>query len=184
VTGAAADPGGVPPLPPGEPEPSLADPAGLLKGHLDYARQTVLRKLDGLSEEELHHSRLPSGWTPLELVRHLTYVERRWLCWGFAAEQLPDPWGDQGVGGRWCVPSGATADEVLAEFRAQCSRSRDIVRGVGLDQRARKGGRFPVGGGTEPPTLGWILCHLLQEHARHVGQLDVVRELADGVTGE
>jgi uncharacterized protein DUF664 len=28
------------------------------------------------------------------------------------------------------------------------------------------------------------MFHMLQEYARHVGQLDVVRELADGVTGE
>ncbi|GAA0449675.1 hypothetical protein GCM10010361_12180 [Streptomyces olivaceiscleroticus] len=44
------------------------------------------------------------------------------------------------------------------------------------------------GGGFNPPdhhpTLSWILFHLLQEYARHVGQLDVVRELADGATGE
>ncbi|MGP4026488.1 mycothiol transferase [Actinomadura sp. 3N407] len=38
----------------------------------------------------------------------------------------------------------------------------------------------------EPPdtlTLVWILFHLLQEYARDVGQLDVVRELIDGTTG-
>jgi hypothetical protein len=40
-------------------------------------------------------SRLPSGWTPLELLKHLAYMERRWLCWGFRAEQLPDPHGDE-----------------------------------------------------------------------------------------
>jgi hypothetical protein len=51
-----------------------------------------------------------------------------------------------------------------------------------LSQRARTGGRFPTG--TEPPTLGWILLHVLQEYARHVGQLDVVRELIDGTVGE
>lgn len=34
------------------------------------------------------------------------------------------------------------------------------------------------------PTLAWILLHVLQEYARHVGQLDVVRELLDGSVGE
>ena len=183
-TAAGPDTGGVPELPPGEPDPSTAGPASLLTGYLDYCRQTLLRKLDGLSEDELRRSRLPSGWTPLDLVRHLTYVERRWLCWGFAAEPVPDPWGDDGEDGRWHVPANATVEEVLADFRAQCARSRDIVRGVKLEERARTGGRFPADGAAEPPTLGWILCHLLQEHARHLGQLDVVRELADGTTGE
>ncbi|MFV5995858.1 DUF664 domain-containing protein [Streptomyces sp. NPDC056231] len=35
-----------------------------------------------------------------------------------------------------------------------------------------------------PPDLIWILFHMLQEYARHAGQLDVIRELADGATGE
>jgi Protein of unknown function (DUF664) len=72
----------IPSLPPGEPDPSVADPHVLLRGYLDLYRETLLRKLDGLSEKEVRTSRLPSGWSPLELVRHLTYVERRWLCWG------------------------------------------------------------------------------------------------------
>ena len=49
-----------------------------------------------------------------------------------------------------------------------------------LTERARLGGRFS----SDPPTLGWILAHLLQEYARHVGHLDVVRELIDGQIGE
>jgi hypothetical protein len=33
-------------------------------------------------------------------------------------------------------------------------------------------------------TVGWILTHLNWEIARHLGQMDIMRELADGVTGE
>ncbi|HEY3004544.1 MAG TPA: DUF664 domain-containing protein [Kribbellaceae bacterium] len=32
--------------------------------------------------------------------------------------------------------------------------------------------------------MSWILLHVLQEYARHAGHLDIVRELADGRTGE
>jgi Protein of unknown function (DUF664) len=39
-------------------------------------------KLDGLPPAELRASRLPSGWTPLQLLKHRTFVERRWLVWG------------------------------------------------------------------------------------------------------
>jgi hypothetical protein len=31
--------------------------------------------------------------------------------------------------------------------------------------------------------LRWILFHLVEEAARHNGHLDILRELADGVTG-
>jgi hypothetical protein len=36
----------------------------------------------------------------------------------------------------------------------------------------------------ETPTLRWVVLHLIEENARHNGHLDLLRELADGVTGE
>lgn len=168
-------------LPPGEPPFTVTDPQELLAGQLDYYRGTLLRKLDGLSEDELRGSRVPSGWTPLELVWHLLHVERRWLCWGFAGEPLPDPWADLGPDDRWRVPDGLSRAEVLRRFAAQCDRSREVAGAATLRDRAATGGRFTA---PDVPTLGWILCHLIQEYARHVGQLDIVRELADGVVGE
>lgn len=175
-----------PPLPEGEPAPTLADPHELLEGHLDFCRSTLLRKARALSEEQLRTSVLPSGWTPLELIRHLTHVERRWLCWGFEAEPVPEPWGDRGPGGSaqdpWRVPAGMSVERVLADFAEQRLRSREISGGARLDQRARVGGRFTTE--TERPTLAWTLFHMLQEYARHVGHLDVVVELAGAGTGE
>ncbi|MGP3976434.1 DinB family protein [Streptomyces sp. 8N114] len=175
----------IPPLPEGEPAPTLADPHELLEGYLDYYRRALLRKAAALPEEELRAGHLPSGWTPLELVRHLQYVEQRWLNWGFAAEQVPDPWGDRGMddaADRWQVPAGMSTRQVLDAYAAQCDRSRRVTSAAKLDQRASVGGRFPTE--EEAPTLAWILFHLLQEYARHVGQLDVVVELAGGGTGE
>ena len=55
----------------------------------------VLDKLDGLDDAELHASKLPSGWAPLELLQHLVFVERRWLVWGFLGRQMAEPWGDR-----------------------------------------------------------------------------------------
>jgi hypothetical protein len=165
-----------------EPPGSLGDPRELLDAYLDHYRDTVLRKLAGLAEEQLRTSRVPSGWTPLELLVHLTWVERRWLSWGFAAEPLERPWGENGPDGAWLAPADRSADELLAEFTAQCARSRAIAAGVPSDRPAATGGRFPTGG--EAPTLAWILFHLLQEYARHVGHLDIARELIDGAVGE
>ena len=39
-------------------------------------------------------------------------------------------------------------------------------------------------GDADTPTLSWICFHVLQEYARHLGHVDVVRELLDGSTGE
>jgi Protein of unknown function (DUF664) len=56
--------------------------AEVLLGYLAYFRSVLVAKLDGLPPAELRASRLPSGWTPLQLLEHPTFVERRWLVWG------------------------------------------------------------------------------------------------------
>ncbi|MET7641225.1 DinB family protein [Streptomyces sp. NPDC005438] len=165
-----------------EPGAERSTPEELLPRYLDFFRSTLLRKIEGLTEQQLRSSLLPSGWSPLELVWHLRFVERRWLRWGFLAEPVDRPWGDADERGRWTVPEGMTTAQVVEEFRRECDRSRALVHGVPLDRRARVGGRFPEE--KDAPTLSAILFHLFQEYARHVGQLDVVRELTDGQAGE
>ena len=84
--------------------------------YLAYFRDGIGRRVEAMSEEEARRSRAPSGWTPLELVRHLTFMERRWFLWGFEGERIPDPFGDE-VDGRWVVPDGLGVAEVLAVWR-------------------------------------------------------------------
>ncbi|HET6299624.1 MAG TPA: DinB family protein [Kribbella sp.] len=166
------------------PDDQLSDTRELHLAWLDYFRETVERKLDGLSEAELRTSRLPSGWTPLELLKHLVFMERRWIRWGFVAEPVPDPWGDSGGNpdAPWRLEPGDTLEGLLDQLRQGAERSRKIVAAADLGESAAAGGRFSAG--EEGPTLNWILFHVLQEYARHVGQLDIARELADGLTGE
>jgi uncharacterized damage-inducible protein DinB len=166
------------------PDDQLGDTGDLHLAWLDFYRQTVERKLSGLSDAELRTSRLPSGWSPLELLKHLVFMERRWLRWGYAGEPFDQPWGDSGGidDAPWQLESGDNLDDLLRELRAGGERAREIVTGADLSSKARTGGRF--GPDDERPTLNWVLFHVLQEYARHIGQLDVARELADGVTGE
>ncbi|GAB2665288.1 DinB family protein [Kribbella swartbergensis] len=164
------------------PSTQEADTIALHLGFLDYYRGVIGTKLNGMSEADLRSSRLPSGWSPLELLRHLVYMERRWLRWGFDGEQVDEPWGDSGgdPDGRWVVGPEDTLPELLARLHEGGETTRRLVTGVDPATRAATGGRFAE----DPPTLNWILFHVLQEYARHAGHLDVVRELADGVTGE
>ncbi len=162
-----------------EPSKDLADPRELLAGYLDYYRDVILRKLDGLPDPEV--SRVPSGWTPVALLKHLAYMERRWFCWDFAGQEIDDPYGDDGPDGRWSATE--PYDEVRAFFLAQCERSRRVVAEAGdLADLASTIGRFQPP--RTPPTLAWTMFHVLQEYARHAGHLDIARELADGATGE
>jgi uncharacterized damage-inducible protein DinB len=162
---------------PTDPQPNLAE---VLLRYLDYFRSVVLDKLGGLSEADLRSSRLPSGWTPLELLKHLTYVERRWLVWGFLGQDVADPWGD-GRNGRWWVGADETLAGLIEGLTDQAAVSRSIVEAHDLSEIGEPGERWE---GAPPATLERILLHLVQEYARHTGHLDIVRELIDGRVGE
>jgi uncharacterized damage-inducible protein DinB len=148
--------------------------------YLDYFRSRLTAKVESLPADERRRSRLPSGWTPLELVKHLRYVELRWLEWGFEGRDVGDPWGD-GKDGRWFVGPDETATTLLADLHAQAARSRAVIEAHPLDETGQPGERWD---GADPPTLERVLFHLVQEYARHVGHLDIVTELVTGRSGE
>jgi uncharacterized damage-inducible protein DinB len=163
-----------------EPGPDAVDPAGKFLDYLDYFRSEVRRKVADLDGPDLHASRLPSGWSPAELVSHLAHMERRWFVWGFLGEDVGDPWADHDEAHHW--KATGPVDEMLDALDAGGVRVRAIVTSHGLLDVASTGGRFADG--TSPPTLLAILFHVMQEYARHVGHLDIARELIDGTTGE
>lgn len=162
-----------------EPRPSPAGPAQLFSDYLDWYRETAIAKVTSVSAAEQRASRLPSGWTPAEMLTHLAHMEQRWFVWGFLGEQVEAPWGDD-RDGRWHVPERTTVDDLIGVLRSVGARTRAVLGSTPLDQPAEVGGRFD----RDPPTLLWICFHVLQEYARHVGHLDVVVELAGGPTGE
>jgi uncharacterized damage-inducible protein DinB len=164
------------------PEPTTAVPARaeVFLGYLDYFRSCLVSKLGALPASDLRTSRLPSGWTPIELLKHLTYVELRWLVWGFEGRDIGEPLADS-RDGRWYVTASETLEELQASLAAQAARTRAIVESHELAEVGQPGDRWD---GADPATLERILFHLVQEYARHIGHLDIVCELADGQTGE
>lgn len=153
----------------------------VLTGYLDYFRAALLVKVASLPPERLHVSTLPSGWTPLALVHHLTHVERRWLVWGFEGRTVEHPWGDADEDGVWQVPPGTDAETLLERLETQGRVSNAVASAHGLDEIGAPSPRWE---GSPPPTLERVLLHLVQEYARHLGHLDVVVELAGAGTGE
>jgi hypothetical protein len=152
----------------------------LFVSYLNFFRQRIIDKSGELPTALLSRSTLPSGWTTLELMKHLRFVEFRWLEWGFEGRDVENPWGDRD-GDRWHTTPSDTLERLGAELVAQGERTSDIVARHGLDERGAPSERW---NGEEPPTLERVLFHLLQEYARHVGHLDIVAELANGEGGE
>ncbi len=68
------------------------DPVGselvLLSQYLDYQRETMLSKTNGLTREQLARKHPPSELTLAGLLYHLSMVEEVWMEVRFAA--LPD----------------------------------------------------------------------------------------------
>ncbi|MGH3342836.1 MAG: DinB family protein [Carbonactinosporaceae bacterium] len=162
----------------------VCDVRELVLGYLDWYREALLRKTAGLSDAQLRTPVDPLGWSPLGMIKHLGWVERRWMRWGFAAEKVlvypPSDVPSDEV--EWGVDADESTESVLSAYVDEVRRSRSIAAAADLSESAQIGGRFTTV--EQAPSLGRILFHLLQEYARHVGQLDVARELIDGETGE
>jgi uncharacterized damage-inducible protein DinB len=156
----------------------------MLSAWLDFHRATLLRKCDGLADDQLRlRSVPPSGLSLLGLVRHMASVERGWFRSALAGEDVPplfrtaeDPDGD--------FAGADTADpgETFRVFDAECDLARRAVAAApDLDAFARAERRR--GGVPQRFTLRWIMLHMIEEYARHNGHADLLRESIDGVTG-
>jgi hypothetical protein len=85
------------------PEPTTVVPsrAEVFLGYLDYFRSRLVSKLEALPDGELRVSRLPSNWTPIELLRHLVFAYCLPMAAGDAELCCPavSPAGGYGSGG-------------------------------------------------------------------------------------
>jgi hypothetical protein len=140
---------------------------------LGFARHCVLKKTEGLTDDQLRRSLVPSGTTLLGLVQHLTEGERYWFGHHVAGDSsASDVSFDMQVQAERDVP------EILADYRAAALASDTILTDVGnLDSRVS----VPIDG--EYLHVRWVVAHMTSETARHAGHADIIREQLDGVTG-
>jgi uncharacterized damage-inducible protein DinB len=140
---------------------------------LRFARGCVLKKTEGLDEEQLRRVLVDSGTTLLGLVRHLTDGERYWFGYTLAgSEAFADVDFDMELAG------SVSAARVLADYREAIADSDAAIAAAG-DPDARAA--VPVD--DEQLSLRWILAHMTGETSRHAGHADILREQIDGTTG-
>jgi uncharacterized damage-inducible protein DinB len=151
---------------------------------LDHQRETILRKADGLTKEQLAQALPTSSLTLGGLLNHLALVEDSWLRVRFSG--LPDDelWAgidwDADPDHEFRTAVDLQPAELRRRYEQACARSREVVAGAGsLDQvsvaERQNGLHFD---------LRWVLLHLIEETARHAGHADLLREAIDGITGE
>jgi Protein of unknown function (DUF664) len=168
----------------------MASEREALLGCLDMQRTGVLRILDGLSEEALNSPVLPSAWTCLGMLQHLTLNERYWFRWAVGGQDLP---GTEVVDGRchivledmpdpaneWLVAPQLSADTVRTRYRNEIDHANAAIVEAGMDDLPRHYDGWWVMFGENTVNVRWIILHMIEETAQHAGHLDIVRELVE-----
>jgi uncharacterized damage-inducible protein DinB len=156
-------------------EQELSGERTTLESFLDDYRDIVVRKVSGLSDTDARRSLVASSTTVGGLIKHLRWAEYGWFdqllqersndnrrthdrSWEF--EFLPEE----------ALPA------LITDYQTQCEESRRIAARYPLDHVVPHR-RF----GTV--SLRWIYVHMIEETARHTGQIDILREQLDGATG-
>ena len=163
------------------PRPWPDDDLDLISAVIDYFRflhDTAVNKVAGLSEDQARVAPIPSSpvVSPLGLIQHLTAVYRQHLQIHLAGSDLPTLWPTRDTAADFRVADGDAIADVIAAFDAEFARAMTAVRAADPDAMVAAYGR--------PVRVGRLLADVQQEVARHVGHLDIVRELIDGATGE
>jgi uncharacterized damage-inducible protein DinB len=156
--------------------PVAGDEKQVLAGFLDHYRKVLLGICDGLSDEDLRRSFVPSGTSILGMIKHLAYVERGWFQEGIAGRKVDFPFGDDDLDGDFRIEPEETTEQILDLYRAECAKSRAILEEASLDALSEDSTR------TADYNVRWIVAHMIEETARHAGHADIIRELIDGRT--
>ncbi len=137
---------------------------------LYYLRGAVMRKVEGLSDEEARWKPNGALISLLGIVNHLTHVEWRWIEGGMRDREVSRSEEEFSPGRE------LTVQVALAAYRARAAATDAAVRSMpSLTEPCRW---------EENTDLRWVLIHLINETARHAGHADATRELLDGTTGE
>ncbi len=161
--------------------PPSWDERASLATFLDYVRDTARAKCDGVSPDDARSAPLPGSplMTLCGLISHLHWVEYYWFEVILLGGEDKGPWTKEDPDREMRIAVDIPLADLLSAYEEQAARYRKLVAEHDLDTIAKK----PFRGG-EHPNLRWILLHLIEETARHNGHIDILREMADGVTGD
>ncbi|MDP1877068.1 MAG: DinB family protein [Actinomycetota bacterium] len=156
----------------------FVDERSMLQGHLDANRADIVRKASGIPWDLATRRLGPTPTSIAGIVQHLVDVERWWFRHYLLGEDGvalhstdDDPDGD------FDLADDVTMQSLLADYDVACEESRAIAARHELTDecvRARRDGTHP--------TLRWVYVHMIEELSRHLGHLDIYRELLDGQT--
>ena len=168
--------------------PLIADEQTMLLAWLDFHRDTLRLKTEGLTSDQLSAPLPPSTLTLGGLLKHMALVEDHWFSVVLLGNDKAEPWRDidWDADPAWEFHSAFddSPEDLRRWFDDACAASDRALKRVladgGLDALAEResrhtGGKF---------SLRWIVTHMVEEYARHNGHADLIRESIDGSTGD
>lgn len=161
---------------PVEPDLQPEDERTALVQRLDHYRALASAAHGDVPWEDASTRLLPAtDMTIAGIVKHLAWAEDRWFQGRLAGAEMPPPWDQPGADDPDRAMRLAPEDTVgsISElYAAACDRSRRTIAAcTSLSQRAAV-----PSFGKGPVNLRWILVHMIDETARHVGHLDLLRD--------
>lgn len=147
-----------------------SDERELLLRWLHYLRGAVIRKAEGLTDEQSRWASDGALISLLGIVNHLAHVEWRWIDGALLGQQTGR------TEAEFTPAPELTVSAALVAYRDRAAATDAAVRATpSLEQPCT---------GEQAVTLRWVLLHLINETARHAGHADATRELLDGTRGE
>ncbi len=162
-----------------QPDLAPASERAALTAFLDKQRDILVRKVEGVSDEDARLAPTASSLSLLGIIKHCALWERRWFQVIYAGRSIPGDWPAvrSPIRADFAVGADDSVLTWLGFYAEQAEESRRIVAGAELDSRCA----LP---GMEDHNLRWVLMHHIEEVARHAGHADIIRETIDGSTGE
>jgi len=162
---------------------------GDLKRHLwrelQDQRDSLLGKIDGVSERELRLPRTPTGTSLLGILKHSLNMEYGYFGPTFGRTgDLPGlvPFSafDEDPQADWYATAEESAASLVALYRQVQEFADETIDQLDLTAR----GQVPWWTeGRRDITLGRLMVYVSLDLARHAGQADILRESIDGAVG-
>ena len=159
---------------------SAAAERSMLLHYLQAQREHVLGIVDGLDEEALRRPVLPSGWSAVGLVNHLSMdVERLWFRAVVAGDTQAVEAVVSSTADGWQVDDAIPAADILATYRREIELADAVLAGASLEAEPAWWPEDAFGD-WRLENVRDVLLHVIVETASHAGHLDAARELLDG----
>ena len=163
-------------------ESSTGNERATLCEFLDYQREALIGRIQGLTNEQSRMTPTASSLSLLGLIKHSAIWERRWFQVIVAGRSLPGEWpavpdveSDE-VDPTFRLTDEDTIETILADYREQIATSNEILDSFDLDAPCARSDKIDE-------SVRWVVVHLIEETARHAGHADIIRETIDGTRG-